>query len=206
MEEKVELKNANFSNVFRLLKDRYLLSLFFCILLIVGIDIGMNFFIPIIFSDVFGLEHATNINTWYFTARAVGSLLCALMLVRFSPKKILMWTMIVSILAYLLMMGLASTPTSSVFVMVLFCLMFLPVGFATANVFAIVFSFALQYKPENADQISSLLIMGVAGGGAITFSMGIISDTFGIVGGMSVLLLCMIYILMTSIYILRKKM
>lgn len=204
-EERVQSGNTTFAAAFGLLRDKYLLRLFFCILLIVGIDVGMNFFIPVIFKDVFGMEHATNMNTLYFAARAVGSFICAMMLVRFSAKKIFLWTMVAAIAAYAAMMGLAVEPTSSVLVKVLFCTLFLPVGFATANVFSIVFSFALSHKPAQADLISSLLIMGVAGGGAITFLMGVIADKLGVVGGMSVLLFCMIYILLTARFILRRK-
>ena len=200
-----ETGSQSFAGAFSLLRDPYLLRLFFCILLIVGIDVGMNFFIPIIFHDVFGLEHASNINTLYFAARAVGSFVCALLLTRYAASRILLRTMIAAIAAYLAMMGLAATPTSSMAVKALFCVLFLPVGFATANVFSIVFSFAIRHRPEQADLISSLLIMGVAGGGAVTFAMGLIADNLGIVGGMSVLLLCMLYLLVTARYIRRRE-
>lgn len=202
--EKSVAANVTFRDTLFFLKDRFIFSLFICILLIVGIDVGLNFFIPIIFRDIYGMEHATNMNTLYFAARALGSFLCAFMLMRITAKKILYWTMILSIAGYIIMMILINVPTNELWSKVLFCLMFIPVGFATANVFSIIFSFALQYKPENADQISSLLIMGVAGGGAITLIMGILTDLFGILGGMAVLLFCMLYILSVSVYI-RKK-
>ncbi len=197
-------QGATFASAFGLLGDKFLLSLFFCILLIVGIDVGLNFFIPVIFKDVFGAEHATSVNTLYFGARAVGSFLCAMMLTRIPAKKIFPWTMAVAMAAYAVMMWLAWTPTDAMWVRTLFCLLFLPVGFATANVFAIVFSFALNHKPEQADAISSLLIMGVAGGGAVTFIMGLIADGIGIVGGMSVLMFCMAYILVVSLRLRNK--
>lgn len=204
-EEKSSKKPDRFSQVIALLKDRTILSYFFCILLIVGIDVGLNFFIPVIFREIYAMEHAASMNTLYFGARAVGSFICALLLARFPSRKIFFLTMIVAIAAYVVMISLTLSAGGSALSKTLFTLMFLPVGFATANVFAIVFSFALQHKPEKADQISSLLIMGVAGGGATTLLMGIIADHIGITGGMSVLLPCMIYILIISILILRKK-
>jgi fucose permease len=204
-EEEDKSEKASFGKTFRLLKDNYLLQMFICILLIVGIDVGMNFFIPEIFGNVYSHETPTTMNTLYFAARAVGTFICAIMLTRISARKIFVWTMVASIAAYLIMMFLALKPTTNLAPQIIFCLLFLPVGFATGNVFAIVFSFAMQHKPEKVDLISSLLIMGVAGGGAITFLMGILSDLLGIVGGMSVLLLCMLYIFFISLKLIKQK-
>ena len=204
-EEEDKTQEASFGKTFGLLKDNHLLQMFICILLIVGIDVGMNFFIPEIFGKVYSHEKPSGMNTLYFAARAVGTFICAMMLTRISARKIFVWTMVASIVAYLTMMFLALTPTTNVAPQVIFCLLFLPVGFATGNVFAIVFSFAMQHKPEKADLISSLLIMGVAGGGAITLLMGAVSDALGIVGGMSVLLVCMIYIFFISLKLIKQK-
>lgn len=204
-EERDEKEKTTFGATFGLLKDRYILLMFLSILLIVGIDVGLNFFIPEIFREVYAIENPTSMNTLYFGARALGSFLCAVMLVRFSPRKILVWTMAASIAAYAVMMFLAGLPATGTVSRIVFVCMFLPVGFATGNVFSIIFSFAMQHRPEKADLISSLLIMGVAGGGAVTLVMGALSDAMGIAGGMSVLLACMLFILFVSIYVLRRK-
>ncbi len=204
-EEQLDAGTTTYGSVFSLLKDSFIRSVFFSILLIVGIDVGMNFFIPVIFKEVFQVEYASGINTLYFAARALGAIICAMLLVRYSPKRILLWAMIAAMAAYAVMMWLASLGSPAFGIQVLFCLLFLPVGFATGNVFAIVFSFALRHLPAKADTISSLLIMGVAGGGAITFAMGLISDYAGIVGGMAVLLICMVYILMVAIKTMKNK-
>lgn len=196
---------ATFGGAFGLLKDKYILLMFLSILLIVGIDVGLNFFIPEIFRSVYAAENPTSMNTLYFGARALGSFVCAVMLVRFSARKILVWTMVACIAAYAVMMVLAGIPAGGVVSQTMFICMFLPVGFATGNVFSIIFSFAIQHKPEKADLISSLLIMGVAGGGAVTLVMGALSDAMGIVGGMSALLVCMIFIFFVSFYVLRRK-
>jgi fucose permease len=72
------------------------------------------------------------------------------------------------------------------------------IGFAVANVFSIIFSAALQKKPERANEISGLMIMGVAGGAIFPFLMGVVSDAMGQAGGLTVLLVCMIYLLFTA--------
>ena len=69
------------------------------------------------------------------------------------------------------------------------------VGFAVANVFSIIFSFALQKRPERANEISGLMIMGVAGGAIVLPLMGVVSDAMGQAGGLSVLLAAMVYLL-----------
>ena len=198
-------EKTTFAGAFGLLKDKFLLLMFLCILLIVGIDVGLNFFIPEIFRDVYAHRNPTSMNTLYFAARALGSFVCAMMLVRLPARKILVWTMVASIAAYAVMMALAGIPVTAKWSEAAFICMFLPVGFATGNVFSIIFSFAMQHKPEKADLISSLLIMGVAGGGAVTLAMGALSDAMGIVGGMSVLLVCMLFIFAVSLYVVKRK-
>lgn len=98
--------------------------------------------------------------------------------------------MFVAIAAFVLLLLVPGT--WSMFAMIVI------VGVACANVFSIIFSYALQHKPERANEISALMIMGVSGGALITPLMGIISDGFGQVAGLSVLLLCMLYICLIS--------
>ncbi|MDE6180276.1 MAG: MFS transporter, partial [Phocaeicola sp.] len=68
------------------------------------------------------------------------------------------------------------------------------VGLACSNVFSILFSFALRHKSDRGNEISALMIMGVSGGALITPFIGVVSDWFGQVAGLTVLLGCMLYI------------
>jgi fucose permease len=79
------------------------------------------------------------------------------------------------------------------------------VGFAIANVFSIIFSFALKRKPENANEISGLLIMGVAGGAIILPLMGLAADAFNQTAAMALLLLLMGYLLYCSMIIKEEE-
>ncbi len=74
------------------------------------------------------------------------------------------------------------------------------IGLAIANVFSIIFSIALRYKPELGNEISGLMIMGVAGGAVIPLIMGMLTDVLnGLhVGGMLVLLAVLFYLLYVS--------
>jgi fucose permease len=96
----------------------------------------------------------------------------------------------VSLIAFLL----ASSTT------VLLCSLFV-VGLGCANVFAIVFSNAIQYRPEYADEISSFMIMGVSGGALIPPVMGIIADVSTQQISLVIPLCALVYILYCSIRI-----
>ena len=204
-EERTAGQGVSFGDTFALLKDSFLGRMFVCILLIVGIDVGINFLIPEIFSRVYEYRNPGNMNTVYFACRALCSFVCAMMLVRMSSRKILLWTMVCSIVACVVMMVLSTVPTAAIAPQALFIAMFLPVAFATANVFSIVFSLAIGSRPEKTDQIASLLIMGVAGGGVMTLLIGVMNDFVGIVGGLAVLLICMGYILFVALRLNNKS-
>ena len=53
---------------------------------------------------------------------------------------------------------------------------------------------ALQARPEKANQISGLMITAIAGGGIITPIIGFAIGTVGIIGGVFVTLLCVLYL------------
>lgn len=203
-EERIMDSGVSFGDTFALLKDSFLLRMFVCILLVVGIDVGLNFFIPEIFNRVYGYQNPGNMNTVYFACRALCSFVCAMMLVKMSPRKILLWTMVCSVMACVVMMILSLRPTTAIVPQILFIAMFLPVAFATGNVFSIVFSLAIAHRPEKTDQIASLLIMGVAGGGVMTLIIGAMNDAVGIIGGLAVLLACMSYIFFVALSEARK--
>ena len=204
-EERAVGQGVSFGDTFALLKDSFLARMFVCILLIVGIDVGLNFLIPEIFSRVYEYRNPGNMNTIYFACRAICAFVCAMMLVKISSRKIFLWTMVCSIAACIVMMVLSTIPTAAIAPQALFIAMFLPVAFATANVFSIVFSLAIGHRPEKTDQIASLLIMGVAGGGVMTLLIGVMNDVIGIVGGLAVLLACMGYIFFVSLSEMRKS-
>ena len=67
-------------------------------------------------------------------------------------------------------------------------------GFFASSVFSIIYSMALQDRPEKANQISGLMITAIAGGGIITPIIGFAIGTVGIIGGVFVTLLCVLYL------------
>ena len=190
--EHLEAAKATFGTTLSLFKDKYIVSLFLGILFIVGIDVGLNTSIPKLLMERtdMALTEAGLGTSLYFAARTIGSFAGAFLLAKLSGARFLKYSMFVAIAAFVLLLLVPGT--WSMFAMIVI------VGLACANVFSIIFSYALQHKPERANEISALMIMGVSGGALITPLMGIISDGFGQVAGLSVLLLCMLYICLIS--------
>ncbi|MFA5228652.1 MAG: MFS transporter [Candidatus Paceibacterota bacterium] len=198
-EEKTKQKTSSLGDTFALLKDKMILIFFIGILFVVGIDVGLNTTIPkyLIEKCNIPLEKAGLGTSLYFISRTLGTFIGALLLVTISAKRFFKISMLVAIPALIIM--LFTTKVWSILTLVFI------VGFAISNVFSIIFSYALKRKPENANEISGLLIMGVAGGAIILPLMGLAADSFGQTVAMGLLLLLMGYLLYCSMIINEKK-
>lgn len=186
--EESKEENVTFGTTLSLFKDNYIVWLFLGILFIVGIDVGLNTTIPKLLMDKTGmpLAEAGLGTSLYFAARTIGSFLGAILLARYAAVRFFRWSMVVAIFSFILLL-LLDVPMGMFAMIVL-------VGLTCSNVFSIIFSIALQHKPERANEISALMIMGVSGGALITPFMGIVADGFGQVAGLSVLLICLAYL------------
>lgn len=160
---------------------------------IVGIDVGLNTSIPKLLMEKTGMpvEKAGLGTSLYFAARTIGSFIGAILLVRYAAERFLRYTIIIGIVSFVILLLVDN----------LWCIyaMIAIVGLMCANVFSIIFSFALNHKKEQANEVSALMIMGVSGGALFTPLMGVISDSFGQVYGLSVLLVGLFYILYVSL-------
>ena len=196
-ENPVAGKTSSFSGCFALLKDITILMFFIGIICVVGIDVGLNITVPKFLMErcSIPLDKAGLGTSLYFIARTSGTFIGAILLVKFSPRRFFIISMIAAIAGMLLMLAMNNLWAILVLVFV--------VGFAVANVFSIIFSAALMKKPERANEISGLMIMGVAGGAVIPPLMGVVSDSMGQTGGLAVLLVAMAYLLFCA-YSLKK--
>jgi len=192
-EKPVDQSFSSFGTSFSLLKDKTILMLFLGIIFVVGVDVGLNTTIPKFLMERCNilLEKAGLGTSLYFVARTVGTFLGAILLVKLSGRKFFILSMLVAIPVLLIMLMMSNMwgILSMVFIL----------GFAVANVFSIIFSAALKKMPDRANEISGLLIMGVAGGAVIPLIMGITSDSQGQTGGMAVLLIALVYLLYSAI-------
>ena len=186
-------QSSSFSSSFGLLKDRTILLLFLGIVFAVGIDVGLNTTIPKLLMERCNilLEKAGLGTSLYFVARTIGTFVGAILLVKLSARKFFIVSMFIAIPALLTMLMIDNLWGILAMVFI--------IGLAVANVFSIIFSAALKRKPESANEISGLLIMGVAGGAVLPLIMGIISDSLGQTSGMAFLLVPMSFLLVNAI-------
>jgi fucose permease len=73
-------------------------------------------------------------------------------------------------------------------------------GLGFSNIFPIIFALVVEQMPEYDNELSSLIILSVAGGAVIPPIMGLISDNFGVTLSMGVLVVCTLYVLFASYY------
>lgn len=186
---------TSFGAAFSLLGDKTILFLFLGILFVVGVDVGMNTITPKFLMERTGmaLDKAGLGTSLYFAARTAGALIGAILLAKLSSKKFFQISMILAILALVAMMVLNNTVGILIMVAI--------IGFTIANIFSIIFSIALQKHPNRANEISGLMVMGIAGGAIFPLIMGVMADKMGQAGALLVILCCMVYLLAASLLV-----
>ena len=196
--EKISETPTGFMESFSLLKNPTILLYFFAIVLLVGIDVGLNTSLPklLMARTDMPIEEAGLGTSLYFAARTLGSFTGAILLMKLSGRKMYIGSAILGIVAMTLIFLVTN-------LWILFALIFC-LGLAVANVFPIVFSAALQKDPQHANEISGLLIMGVAGGAIVPPIMGIVADAAGQTASLIVLLIAFIYLLINALRMKEK--
>lgn len=199
-EEAIINKASSFGNVFSLLKDRTILFLFLGIVFVVGVDVGLNTVAPKILMERCGMNSidAGYGPSMYFACRTAGAFIGAILLAKYSSTRIFK---IITLIASLALIALIFT-TGKIAIFALFAI----IGISIANVFSIIFSLAIQSRPDKGNEISGLMITGVFGGAVIPFVMGLTSDTFGSqTGSVLVILISSIYLLFCAYSIKIKQ-
>ncbi len=173
---------------FALLGDVKIFLYFLGILTLVGIDVGLNVSAPRILMERTGmpLEQAGYVASVYFVFKTAGAFLGAILLAKWPPLLFYRASAFAAVVAMIVLLFAANAGVIYAGVAL--------AGFACANIFSILFSFALQRMPDRGNEVSGLLIMGVSGGAIFPFLMGIASDAAGAQwGAVAVLLLCCFY-------------
>ena len=169
-EEKTNAQTSSFFQTIELLKNTKILLLFLGILCVVGLDVGMNTVTPKLLIERSGLakEAAGYGSSWYFLARTLGTACGAFLLAKYSEKMYFRINMIVVVCA---IAGLF-VASSQYHIYAMVCI----VAFAASSIFAVIFSEALRTLPHKANEISGLMITGVAGGAIFPLLMGFMVD------------------------------
>lgn len=190
---------SSFKDCFGLLGNKTVLWLFLGIVFVVGVDVGMNTVTPKILMERCGmaLSEAGYGTSLYFAFRTAGAFIGAIILARYASGKFFLYSIFTALAALIVLLFAQEKWLIWGRVSV--------IGFACANVFSILFSFALQTVPEKANGVSGLMIMGVAGGAIIPVFMGLATEAIGSQTGATLIIgLCMVYLLFCALAF-RKK-
>ncbi len=179
---------ATFKSCMGLLKNKFIIAVVIAIFLIVGADVGMNSNIQVFLMKLHGvtLEKASYGISIYFTALMISRFAGAILLQFIKPNVFLITTTILAILGTVLILVSSSELMALIAIFI--------VGLGAGNLFPLVFSIAINKMPSRSNEISGLLIMAVVGGAVIPPIMGVVTTSVGILGSISVLLLCFAYV------------
>ena len=201
IEEKPVLgKLSTYAECFALLKNSYVLLLFLGIMVHVGIDVGINITAPKLLIERLDmpLSQAGFATSVYFLFRTIGAFSGAFILAKFSSKSFFRISILMMLAAII---GLYFSYSA---ITIYICIAL--IGFGNSNVFSIMFSQALQHLPQRSNEISGLMIMGLAGGGIFPLLMGVASDTLNSqIGAVIILTICILYLIFLSPKIRENK-
>ena len=181
---------TGFKESIKLLGRPFILLCFIGIMCHVGIDVGTNTTGPRIFKEQLTMSEddarlATEI---YFIARTIGCFLGGFLLRYVAPRIFFA----ISAVLMLIGMGLLSTGTS----LIPLCCGVALVGFGNSNIFSVIFSQALVSTPNEKNEVSGLMIMGLIGGTIFPLAMGLASDAVNSqIGAIAVMTLGVVYLL-----------
>lgn len=200
IEEKIQTEvKATFSSSFKLLGTGFILMMVLSIFLVVGIDVGFNSNSGQFLIKQFGIDPTTaeSGRSVYFFGRMLGTFAGAIMLTRISSRKFFMWTSVLGILSLVAILFISSHVMA-------WGLIFI-IGLAVANIFPLVFSITVEKYPDRSNEISGLMMMAISGGAVIPLVIGWVSDISNNVAfGMSILVVCMIFLFSVSVYTLKR--
>ena len=200
IEESAPAKNSGFVDCLALLKNPIVAIFFSGILIHVGIDVGINITAPKILIERagFALEQAGYATSLYFFFRIATSFAGALILARMSAKIFFLISVIIMLVATSLLFFANNEYAIYTAIAML--------GIGNANIFSIIFTKALQALPERKNEVSGLMVMGIAGGAVFPFFMGVASDVSGSqLGAVAIILVCIAYLLFVGAKLEPKK-
>ena len=190
--------SVSFTATFGLLKDKTILLFFLGILALVGADVGIGFTFPKILQEKFSmsLDASAPYLTVYFLAKAAGAFVGGIVLMKLKEYKFYLASILLAVLGLGWMLFADSLMTELVAVAVF--------GLGYANLFSIIFSLALKHAPSRSNEVSSLLIMGVAGGAVVTPLLGVVTDMFGTQNA-AVVVVIAVWVFVMCLYGLVRK-
>lgn len=173
----------------RLLGKPFIFLCFLGIMCHVGIDVGTNTTAPKILMErlSMALEDAGFATGIYFIFRTAGCFLGAFIL-RSVSARLFFAISVIMMLGGMALLAVASS------LHLLYAGIAL-IGFGNSNIFPIIFSQALTVLPDERNEVSGLMIMGLFGGTIFPLAMGYSADAVGQVGAVAVMTIGVCYLL-----------
>lgn len=175
---------------FKLLGDKTILLLFLGIVACVGIDVGVNMVSGKLLMERLNLpvERVGYAPSVYFACRTIGAFIGTALLIKMDALKYFRIHVILGLVALAVLIFV----TGKWPMLVLIGL----TGYAMSSIFSIIFSLAMQARPERANDISGLMVTGIVGGAIIPPLMTWASSLLGgrQAGALIVLLCITIYL------------
>lgn len=197
IEEERPDKASGVGECLKLLGRPFILLCFIGIMCHVGIDVGTNTTAPKIIMERLGLplEEAGFATGVYFIFRTIGCFFGAFIL-RSVPAKVFFAISVMMMLAGMVILFACDT-LAPLYVGIGL------IGFGNSNIFSVVFSQALVYTPNEKNEVSGLMIMGLFGGTVFPLAMGYAADAVGQAGAVAVMTVGVIYLLYYTLKIKR---
>jgi FHS family L-fucose permease-like MFS transporter len=191
-------QTATLRSCLALLKNGYVAMMVLAIFLYVGAEVSVSSSIPLYLKDRYGLDVARTglLGTGlFFAALTIGRFSGSVVLSWMKPKTFYLITCLVSIAGLL---GLfAPSPTAV-------AVSFFVIGLGFANIFPLVFSIAVDSRPQDTNPLSGLMVTAIVGGAFLPPLMGLLSDaSHSVQVGFLVPLLAIVYITWVAVANLR---
>ncbi len=193
-ESKPDKEPATLKTVLRLFKVKYIVVMLLSVFFMVGFDVAINSNIANFLSTRFSinLETASMGISVYFAALMVGRFAGAFLLRKLNITKFLIFSTILTLVGLAGIIGISNLSLAWVMIFI--------TGLGFSNIFPIIFTIAIEKRPEYANEISGMIILAVCGGAVIPPIMGVISDSFGVTQSLFVLVACILYVSYSAYY------
>ncbi|MBR1575479.1 MAG: MFS transporter [Bacteroidales bacterium] len=191
---------SSLGDMLKLLGDKFILCCFFGIFTVVGLDVGCNVITPKLLIERCGLDtdHAQLGITVYFICKTAGAFAGAFLLSKMTDRRFFQIAILIvaaALAALFFAQGQALILT-----------LVGAIGFFSASVFSVIISLGINHLPSKANEISGLMVMGIVGGGIVSFLMGLTADKMGSqIGSLAVIAACVAYLALCAFLLLRPK-
>lgn len=183
-------KASGIMECIRLLGRPFVFLCFLGIVCHVGIDVGTNTTAPKILMERMGhsLAEAGFATSLYFIFRTIGCFSGAFLL-RIMKAQVFFAISVAMMVAAMVLLFIGSSQ-SIIYIGIAL------VGFGNSNIFSICFAQALNHSPNEKNEVSGLMIMGLFGGTLFPLAMGYASEAgLGQAGAVAVMAVGVLYLL-----------